>query len=210
VDFATEGPLDSWPLGAACLLDGGLQLEQRDSCGAVLAHDPCMNAIEMLTRQHREMEAAFKALMSESPEGRGELFDGVADMLMSHILVEERHFYPAVNAKKTEDILLESLEEHLSLKRVLADLVALPPDDPHFEPKLHVLKEQSEHHHKEEEENLFPKVKKLLDGDELEALGDQMQAAQSELLSGSPRNRVAEQTAAASEIPGLTPDEATP
>jgi hemerythrin superfamily protein len=160
-----------------------------------------MDVIEMLTRQHREMESALKALMNAEPNGRGALFEQAADTLMSHILIEERHFYPAVKAKKTEDILLESLEEHLSLKRVLADLVALSYDDPHFEPKLHVLKEQAEHHHKEEEEHLFPKVKKLLDARELETLGDQMQAAQSELLAGSPRKRVAEQTAAASELP---------
>jgi len=159
-----------------------------------------MNAIDMLTRQHREMEGAFKALMNEAPEGRGRLFEEAADTLMSHILVEEQHFYPAVKAKKTEGILLESLEEHLSLKRVLADLVALSPTDPHFEPKLHVLKEQAEHHHKEEEEHLFPKVKKLLDAQELEALGTRMQAAQAELLERSPRKRVAEQTAEASEL----------
>jgi hypothetical protein len=169
--------------------------------GAVLARALRMNAIDMLTRQHREMERDLKALMSETPEGRGRLFAAAADTLMSHILVEEQHFYPAVNAKKTEDILLESLEEHLSLKRVLADLVALTSDDPHFEPKLHVLKEQAEHHHKEEEEHLFPKVKMLLDARELEELGDRMQVAQSELLARSPRKRVAEQTAEASELP---------
>ena len=160
-----------------------------------------MNAIEMLTRQHREMEGAFKALMSEAPENRGKPFEKVADTLMSHILVEEQVFYPAVKARKTEGIVLESLEEHLSLKRVLADLLALSPEDPHFEPKLHVLKEQAEHHHEEEEENLFPKVKKLLAAHELEELGNQMQAAQSDLLSHNPRTRVAEQTAAAAEIP---------
>lgn len=159
-----------------------------------------MNAIDMLTLQHRELEGAFKALMSEKPEVRGRLFEDAADTLMSHILVEESHFYPAVKAKKTEDILLESLEEHLSLKRVLADLVALSHTDPHFEPKLHVLKEQAEHHHKEEEEHLFPKVKKLLDAEELEALGDQMHRAQTELLARSPRKRVAEQTAKASDL----------
>lgn len=159
-----------------------------------------MNAIEMLTRQHREMEGAFKALINETPGGRGKPFEQLADTLMSHILVEEQHFYPAVKARKTEDILLESLEEHLSLKRVLADLVALSPDDPHFEPKLHVLKEQAEHHHEEEEEHLFPKVKKLLAAHELDALGDKMKVAQAELLSRSPRHRVAEQTAAASDL----------
>ena len=162
--------------------------------GAGIASQMPMNAIEMLTEQHREMEAAFKAVMSATPEDRAHLFEQAADTLMSHITVEEQHFYPAVKAKKTEDILLESLEEHLSLKRVLADLVALAPTDAHFEPKLHVLKEQAEHHHKEEEEHLFPKVKKLLDEEELEALGERMRTAQLALLANAPRKQVAQQT----------------
>jgi len=95
---------------------------------------------------------------------------------------------------------MESLEEHLSLKRVLADLLALPVADEHFEPKLHVLKEQAEHHHKEEEEHLFPKVKKLLEASDLEALGDRMQEAQAGLLSGKPRNLVVSQTESATPL----------
>lgn len=158
-----------------------------------------MNAIEMLTKQHRQMEAALKAVKDADDAARHDAFVDAADLLMSHIQIEEQLFYPAVKAKRTEDILLESLEEHLSLKRVLADLVALPADAPTFVPKFHVLAEQAEHHHEEEEEHLFPKVKQLLAADELEALGERMEEAQAKLLEKNPRKLAAKQK-----------DEATP
>lgn len=159
-----------------------------------------MNAIEMLTKQHREMEASLKTILEADGRARRPLFEKVADVLMSHVLVEEALFYPAVKAKRTEDILLESLEEHLSLKRIVADLLALSVADETFEAKLHVLKEQAEHHHEEEEEKLFPKVKKLLSAFELDALGESMGEAQAKLLQGQPRNRAPGQTEAASSL----------
>ena len=128
------------------------------------------------------------------------LFQRAADLLMSHVLIEEREFYPAVKAKRTEDILLESLEEHLGLKRLIADLVEMTVSDEKYEPKLHVLKEQAEHHHEEEEEKLFPKVKKLLSEEELEVLGTRMQEVQAQLLVEHPRELAETQTEAAAEL----------
>ena len=159
-----------------------------------------MNAIEMLITQHRGMESALKAVLAATGEARRQLFEDAADVLMSHVLIEEQHFYPAVKARRTEDVLLESLEEHLSLKRLVADLLALSPTDAHFEPKLHVLKEQAEHHHKEEEHKLFPSVKKLLTATELEALGDRMFEAQKALLPRRPRQEAATQSKAAATL----------
>ncbi len=159
-----------------------------------------MNAIEMLVAQHRRMETMLKDLLDAEPAARRSMFARAADELMSHVLVEEEVFYPAVKAERTEDILLESLEEHLSLKRVLSDLVDLPIDDAHFEPKLHVLEEQTRHHHKEEEEHLFPKVKKLLTDERLETLGAEMAKKQHALLRESPRHDVTNQTDAAADL----------
>jgi hemerythrin superfamily protein len=161
-----------------------------------------MNAIDMLTRQHRLMEAALKAVSDADDGSREALFGKAADALTSHVLVEEQVFYPAVNAKRTEEILLESLEEHLSLKRLLSDLVELSATAPNFEAKLHVLSEQAEHHHEEEEKKLFPKVKKLLSQDELDALGERMAAAQAQLLAEQPRKLVADQTDEAAALDG--------
>jgi len=170
------------------------------SDGPVVAMFGGMNAIEMLTKQHRQIEDALEGITrGERSTWRARLAEAT-DLLMSHVLVEEQCFYPSVKAKRTEDILLESLEEHLSLKRLIADLLELSPDDDQFEPKLHVLREQGEHHHEEEEEKLFPAVKKLLTAEELRELGEAMGVAQGKLLRKKPRAMAATQTDKATDL----------
>ena len=161
-----------------------------------------MDAIDFLRRQHHEMEAALAhVLETQDPRERQTRFAEIADQLTLHIASEEEVFYPAVRATRTEDILLESLEEHLSLKRLLADLVDLDSSEQTWEPKFKVLKEQAEHHHKEEEEHLFPKVHKLLQPDQRAALGDRMHDLQRKLArAGEPRELVAGQTDTAAEL----------
>lgn len=152
-----------------------------------------MDAIDLLTTHHRRIEKLFTALKdSDKPSATD--FKSASDLLVSHITVEEQQFYPAVKASRTEDILLESLEEHLSLKRVLADLLALKSDDPQFTPKLHVLAEQLEHHHGEEEDHLFPKVKKILNAEARDQLGASMQRQLDDLEHQAPRKLVLDQT----------------
>jgi hemerythrin superfamily protein len=160
-----------------------------------------MDAVELLVRQHREMERAMKRVLDDNEKDAKARFAEVADHLTTHIASEEEVFYPAVREKRTEDILLESLEEHLSLKRLLADLLELEPADTTFEPKFKVLKEQAEHHHKEEEEHLFPKVQRILDARERERLGVEMLAVQQRLQArGEPREAVADQTDSAARL----------
>src|SRR5689334_10443524 len=111
--------------------------------------------IALLVHDHRRMEGMLAKLADADEAQRSPLLDDVADALAAHVALEEEHFYPAVRARRTEDILLESLEEHLSLKRVMSDLLEMDTSDERWEAKMHVLKEQAEHHHKEEEEHLF-------------------------------------------------------
>ena len=161
-----------------------------------------MNAIDLLLSQHREVDELFSKIESaKSEDKKAELFDEIADKLAIHAAIEEHHFYPAVKAARTEDILLESLEEHLGIKRVLADLLDISVDDETFEAKVSVLKEQVEHHVEEEESELFPKVKKLFDKDELEAIGQAMSAEQAELEEqGAARENVRAETDAPASI----------
>jgi hemerythrin superfamily protein len=160
-----------------------------------------MNAIDFLVSQHRSMEILMAGVIGAQEDARRRLYAEVADQLTMHISAEETVFYPAVKAARTEDILLESLEEHLSLKRLMADLLALGPSEQTFEPKFKVLKEQAEHHHKEEDEHLFPKVKVLLDEDRLRQLGAEMIALQTQQkMEGRPRDNVSSQTDAAAPL----------
>ena len=158
-----------------------------------------MEATEYLTRQHRDIEQALRdALAADNPDVKRSRFLDIADALILHIAAEEQVFYPAVHDGPNEDVLLESLEEHLALKRLLSDLLALRGDDATFQPKLHVLREQAEHHHKDEEKKLFPEVRERFDDAWREALGRRMEALELGLQArGTPRRSVHERTDAA-------------
>ncbi len=158
--------------------------------------------VALLIAQHRRLERLLLTLVeAATPEERAELLARAGDELAVHLLAEEDIVYPRVHAGRTEDILLESLEEHLSLKRLLADLLALAPDDTTFQPKCKVLEEQARHHHKEEEEHLFPTMRVLLDGEARRAMGQAVCRHEAQLRAGSaPRERMGEQTDAAAPL----------
>jgi hemerythrin superfamily protein len=161
-----------------------------------------MNAIELLESQHREVEDLFSKIKgTKNADKKAGLFEEIADALAVHAAIEEHVFYPAVKAKRTEDILLESLEEHLGIKRVLADLLATDAEDETFDAKLKVLEEQVTHHVGEEESDLFPKVRKLFGADELEAIGQEMSAEQTELEDkGEPHKMIPAETEHAASL----------
>ncbi len=164
---------------------------------------PADDAVELLLTQHRRLESLWQGVLDEEdPAARNTLVAEAGDELVLHVSAEETVFYPAVRESRTEDILLESLEEHLSLKRLLADLLQLAPQDATFGAKCKVLQEQTAHHHREEEEHLFPKVLTLLGAERRLALGREMLQHQGALRrSGQPRNAVLSQTDAAEPLP---------
>ncbi|HXJ18652.1 MAG TPA: hemerythrin domain-containing protein [Polyangia bacterium] len=161
-----------------------------------------MDAIKMLKKQHREVERLFKEIEKARSAGpRRKVFEELADALAVHATIEERHFYRAAKKKQTQGMLLEAAEEHLEIKRVLADLLDLEADDPVFMAKVTVLKEDVQHHVEEEEETLFPKVERLLDEDELQAVAAAMQETQEELQGrGEPRMSVPSETREAARL----------
>src|SRR5215813_13638471 len=139
-----------------------------------------MDAIALLKSQHREVEA---------------LFEQIADALAVHATIEEKHFYPAPREARTEELLQEAVEEHLAAKRTIADLMEMSSDEPQFDAKVKVLKEQIEHHVEEEEKELFPKVRRMLAKVELEDLGLVMEDMAEEMkASGTPREAVPSET----------------
>ena len=157
-----------------------------------------MNAIDLLEQQHREVEELF-----EEFEGAGDgavktkerLCREISNALAIHAEIEEKLFYPESKQANTEEILRESVEEHLAMKRIVADLLESAPSDDQFEAKMTVLKEQVEHHVEEEEKELFPKVRKDLSKDELEDLGERMQKMAEELeAEGEPSKGIPGQT----------------
>ena len=117
---------------------------------------PSVNVLELLAAQHAEVDALLEVIEKKRPDRR-EAFAILANKVAAHATVEEKIFYPAVMAKQTDELLHEAVEEHLEIKRCLADLLTMDPGDASFDAKISVLKEDLAHHaHEEEEGKLFP------------------------------------------------------
>jgi hemerythrin superfamily protein len=154
-----------------------------------------MNAIDVLKKQHREVEKLFKQAQKTDDAGqRRELCDTIGAKLKVHTTIEEEIFYPAfkeVGTKKAEEMTLEAVEEHHVVDLVLAELPQIDPKADTFEAKVKVLSELVDHHVQEEQEEMFPMAEKKLDDDQLKSLGEQLTARAAE-LSGeddAPRRR---------------------
>jgi len=162
-----------------------------------------MNALDLLKEQHEEVSKLFKKFekLEDGADGeRRELFIRIADRLSAHATIEEQYFYPSIKTDKTEDLVREAVEEHLGVKRIIADLLELEPSDEQFDAKMKVLMENVEHHVEEEEDELFKLVRKVLNADQLLALGVQMKAEFDEMMEAEPRNEVPLQTDEAAPI----------
>ncbi len=160
-----------------------------------------MNALDLLKQQHDEAKALFGKIEKAEGEEKERLFDELADALAVHAAIEEKEFYPATKSARTEELLQEAVEEHLSVKRIIADLLEMEPTDAQFDAKISVLKEQVLHHVEEEEGDLFPKVKRMLKADELEDLGIAMEVLAEDLKEeGAPREQVPAETGEAAPL----------
>jgi len=149
-----------------------------------------MDAITLLTRDHREVEQLFKQFEKLTERAQKSMKKIVMKMIRElaiHSAVEEILFYPAVRTaglkagtragEAASDLVLESLEEHHIVKWTLSELEKMNPEDERYCAKVEVLIESVRHHVEEEEGDLFPKARKLLGDEMLDDLGQRMEKA---------------------------------
>jgi len=144
-----------------------------------------MDALELLKTDHKTVKQLFKKAEGNNNEKQQkQLFEQIKAELETHTHIEETIFYPAVEKfDELKDMVLESLEEHKQVKTLLREMENLTEDSEKFEPKLKVLMENVEHHAEEEEEGkMFPKLRKLMNSETLDQLGQELEAAKNKQL----------------------------
>lgn len=131
-----------------------------------------MNAIDLLKQQHKKTKAALE----KASEGKLDSREAkkAADELVAHMMIEEHVFYPRIR-ELMKDMVGESFEEHTVARFALARCLTARGEE-QIKARFTVLKELIEHHVEEEEKEMFPKVEKKIDKQELEALGTKMKA----------------------------------
>jgi hemerythrin superfamily protein len=148
-----------------------------------------MNAIELLTQDHKNMRALLEELAGTTMRGvkkRKDLLGKIRVNLTVHNTIEEEIFYPAFrkagDGKDDAKMYFEALEEHRAAgDLVLPDLLETEVDSEKFSGRAKVLKELFEHHADEEEKTMFKRTKALMSKKALEELGEQMARRKVEL-----------------------------
>jgi hypothetical protein len=135
-----------------------------------------MDALKLLEQDHDEAKKLFQQIEEASGAKASQLWTKLKDALTLHEEIEEAHLYPPLkDVETTEDLVLESYEEHHVMDVLIEEISALDPSDERWHPKVKVLQENTEHHIEEEETGLFPKVRKIWDVKKREEIGGRMQ-----------------------------------
>ncbi len=141
------------------------------------------DAIELLKKDHREVEALFSEFQKTSGEKtREKIALKICTELKIHAIIEEEIFYPAIRGKVDDADIDEALVEHDGAKMLINQIEGSSSKAEFFDAKVKVLQEEIEHHIKEEEKqwgSLFSQARKT-DVD-MDALGTQMAERKAEL-----------------------------
>lgn len=134
-----------------------------------------MNAIELLTQDHRKVDELFEQM--ESGEGeKADIFNKIYQELSLHAEAEETFFYPELElSQETSGEVRHSYHEHQEIKDLLAELAARDTNDDAWMIRFEELKKSVQHHVKEEEGELFPDAQQVLGESKLEDIGSKIE-----------------------------------
>lgn len=143
-----------------------------------------MNAFELLLRDHRKVSELFEQIENSSdPAVQETMFSQLKQELIVHTEIEEKYFYPfLIKFLETEELTVDSIEDHQEIKDLLSELDEISPNDDDWENTIRDLIDAIEHHVKLEENELFPKAQNLLNDETLIRLTEELQAAKQKIM----------------------------
>src|ERR1044072_5430173 len=148
-----------------------------------------MDAFILLKADHRKVEELFSQLESASGQAKMRVFEQIKMELELHTHIEEKIFYPALEKPKpTHDLTLEAYEEHDVVKKLLQQMSKAKSATEEWEAQAKVLQENVEHHVEEEENEFFTEAEGALSEEQIEALGEQMEAEKERKQRGATKS----------------------
>jgi hemerythrin superfamily protein len=142
-----------------------------------------MDAIDLLTKDHRAVEQLFGEFRSGDDDARKSSAESIVRELSIHAAIEEELLYPAVRKRipDCDSLVDHSIDEHQEVKELLATLDGMI-DKTHtkdFAGRMERLEKAVSEHVEEEEGKLFPSVREAFTKTALNDLGTAMNKAKS-------------------------------
>lgn len=139
-----------------------------------------MNAINFLKDEHERVKAILADINdgSHRDSTKKNLFAGLCQDLIRHETMEHKLWYPHFK-NKLSDTVKHLLTEEKSAEKAIKAFNNVKTQN-EWDEKFSKFKKDVEHHAHEEEHELFPQVVKILDEEQLEAIGKEMRAFKKE------------------------------
>lgn len=141
-----------------------------------------MDAVETLTKDHREVEALFGRYEAATDDDtKTEIAHQVVHDLAVHGEIEELRFYPRIREVLDDGDSLadEAIQEHVDIKETLNAVDSMSAQDDGFDQRMRELIAEVRDHVEEEERELFPRIRQALSADDLRELGSQLDRSRS-------------------------------
>jgi hemerythrin superfamily protein len=138
--------------------------------------------IEMLTRDHREVEALFDQYRKKPGP---DVIERICTELTVHTAVEEKAVYPvlASDVEGGPQMRQHGEEEHAEVKQAIRSIERVGYKSPEVDSFMQEIIKGVTEHVAEEERDVLPALQAQLDQGRLAELGDRVQALKAELMS---------------------------
>jgi hemerythrin superfamily protein len=137
----------------------------------------------MIRMDHSHVLTTFHQFEADSsPRQKKGLVDQVCVALEIHAQLEEEIFYPALRAVADTDFVKKSVPEHDEMRRLIAQLRKMTPEDAGYDEAFYQLMNNVMHHVADEETLLLPAAERVL-ADQLGEMGAQMTKRRLQLVA---------------------------
>jgi len=133
------------------------------------------DVIELIERDHREVEALFADFQSSRDAA---IATKICDEIDKHAQGEEKAVYPVIasDVPGGEKMANEGEDEHKEARQLIGR-IRQTSDPGHLAELVNQLQQAIDHHVKEEETEILPKTRAALDESRLEELGKDFEEA---------------------------------
>ncbi|ABM36629.1 hemerythrin domain-containing protein [Polaromonas naphthalenivorans] len=141
------------------------------------------NAINMIRMDHASVMTTFHQYKAASkPHIKLGLVNTTCLALEVHAQLEEEIFYPAIREATGSEVVRKALSEHAEMKRLIAVLRGMEPEDARYDDTYMELMRDVLHHVADEETLILPEAERLLP-EQLGELGSKMMKRRLELVA---------------------------
>lgn len=147
------------------------------------ATDTRTDLIELLTREHREVEELWSQLKAVHGKGdpvEPDLGQRIVKRLSQHDAIELQVLYPGIrdHVPGGDELADHALEEHRGVRNLLAEVDGRNPADDEVFKRFTDIIDSVRHHVDEEESSLFPKLREHCPTEQLHSMGDMLERAE--------------------------------